>query len=128
MANEKNITIDDTEAAPAEKIPAAATEVAAEAVKDVVAAAIAEPGTRVVRLSTPFDASGLLISEIKLRPVRLGDMVDVDKDGISVIALLERLSGQPSFVIRGVRYPDAEVLLSALLMHVPASVRAAIVE
>lgn len=82
----------------------------------------------VVPLRVPVEHDGRTVAEIALRPVTLGDLADFSAGGISggLAGLLARLSGEPEAVLRLIEYPDSDLVLAALLAHVPPAIRQAV--
>src|SRR4051812_17132488 len=82
-------------------------------------------GGRRIGLFLPFKVGDREVKEIYLQPFEFGWTLDwKDSKFKSLTALLVFVSGQPEEVIRKIRYPDADRVMSPFVDFFPSDVRA----
>jgi hypothetical protein len=81
-------------------------------------------GGRTVQLFIPFEHGGKTIFEIVLSPFRFGDTLRWGEGEFPTsLALLTELAGVDEAVIRDLRYPDVDRVMSAFIDMLPQDLR-----
>lgn len=84
-------------------------------------------GIETVPLAHPFTHGDREVREIRVPPVDYGTVLDFEAGLVAdVFDLVWRVTGEPMVVIRALRGPDAEAVLSAVRAVLPAPIAAAL--
>lgn len=81
-------------------------------------------GSRTVQLYAPFEFTGRSIDAITIGPIKLDHILRFRSGQIgTLIALLAETTGHAEVLLRELRYPDADRVLTAFMAMLPNDIR-----